>query len=65
MSEPIEDGQSLKFNGSYMIAKAESKEDVLKVLRDDIYTKAGVWDLERAQILPVSGFFIGLGSLCG
>ena len=54
MEEPVQEGKDLKFNGSYMIAKAASKDELLQVLKDDIYTRSGVWDLDKVQILPVS-----------
>lgn len=37
-----------------MLATASSKEEVLEVLRRDIYTREGVWDLEKVEIIPVS-----------
>ena len=54
MAEPLKEGESMKLNGSFMIAKAESEEEILKKLRDDIYTTSGVWDLEKVTITPVS-----------
>jgi len=44
-----------------MLATAHSKEEVLEVLRQDIYTREGVWDLERVQVIPVRqpSFFVG------
>lgn len=46
-----------------MLATAHSKEEVLEVLRQDIYTREGVWDLERVQVIPVRqpSFFVGGG----
>jgi len=44
-----------------MLATAHSKEEVLEVLRQDIYTREGVWDLERVQVIPVRqpSFLVG------
>jgi uncharacterized protein len=38
--------------GSAMLAYAESKEAVLEKLKQDIYTKSGVWDWDKVQIYP-------------
>ncbi|KAL8835368.1 MAG: hypothetical protein Q9170_003357 [Blastenia crenularia] len=46
-------GESLDICGSVMIARAESREDVVKALRQDIYCSQGIWDLEKVQIHPV------------
>ncbi|KAH3680756.1 hypothetical protein WICPIJ_008117 [Wickerhamomyces pijperi] len=40
------------FAGSVVQMEAESKEEVLKFLEQDVYNKMGVWDLKRAVILP-------------
>ena len=37
-----------------MLAVAESKEDVVRQLKEDIYFKSGVWDWDRVQVYPVS-----------
>lgn len=37
-----------------MVARAESREEVVQALRQDIYCTSGIWDLEKAQIHPVS-----------
>lgn len=36
-----------------MLAFAESKDDVLKALQEDVYFKEGVWDWNKVQIYPV------------
>lgn len=41
---------SLQFAGSTMIATAESKEEVLELLRKDIYAQSGVWDVEKVSL---------------
>lgn len=38
---------SLDFFGSTIVISAESKEEVLEVLKKDPYVKADVWDLEK------------------
>ncbi len=47
-------GQTLKICGSAMLVQADSREEVLQVIRRDVYSKNGVWDLEKMQIYPVS-----------
>jgi hypothetical protein len=42
-------------NGSALVVKADSVEEVRALLEGDIYAKSGVWDVSKAQILPVSG----------
>ena len=49
----ITEGEGPKIKGSIMLALAESKEDVLKVLQKDLYFKEGVWDWNKVQIHPV------------
>lgn len=49
----IKEGEGPKIKGSIMLAFAESKEDVLKALQEDIYFKEGVWDWSQVQIHPV------------
>ena len=36
-----------------MLAFAESEDDVLKALQEDVYFKEGVWDWHKVQIHPV------------
>ena len=36
-----------------MIMQANSREDVVEHLKDDIYHKQGVWDVENAVIIPM------------
>lgn len=45
---PVDDEvSSMKFAGSTMVVVAESREAVLNLLKDDVYVKTGVWDLEK------------------
>ncbi|TQV95337.1 hypothetical protein V2A60_009630 [Cordyceps javanica] len=46
------DPTTFDFHGSSFVALAESKEEVLEQLKDDIYVTSGVWDLEKIQIFP-------------
>jgi hypothetical protein len=47
------DGEVPSFKGSMMLAVAENEAQVLELLNKDIYTTSGVWDMEKAQIIPV------------
>lgn len=42
-----------KIKGSIMLAFAESKEEVLRALQEDVYFKEGVWDWNKVKIHPV------------
>ncbi|KAL4956592.1 hypothetical protein BDW69DRAFT_79798 [Aspergillus filifer] len=45
-------GETPSFKGSMIIYAVESEEEVWKLIKDDIYVKADVWDLEKAQVIP-------------
>ncbi|CAG8368065.1 unnamed protein product [Penicillium salamii] len=55
------EGETPSFKGSMMMVVAESAEKALELLKKDIYTVSGVWDLENAQIIPVCLLGSGLG----
>lgn len=40
-----------------MLAWAESKEEVLRALKEDVYSQSGVWDWEKVRIHPVCTLF--------
>lgn len=47
-----EEGKTPPIIGSVMLAHAESKEEVLRKLKEDVYTKEEVWDWDKVQIYP-------------
>lgn len=47
------DGETPSFKGSMMLAVAENEAQVLELINKDIYATSGVWDMEKAQIIPV------------
>lgn len=51
-SHPAE-GEIPAFKGSMMLAVAENEAEVRAILENDIYAHSGVWDLSKAQIIPV------------
>ncbi len=40
----------MKMKGSVLLALAETKEELLENLKEDIYVKSGVWDLEKVGL---------------
>jgi uncharacterized protein len=49
LDEPIKEGEGPKINGSALIALAESKEEVLEKLKEDVYYKTNVWDADKVS----------------
>ena len=49
------EGEGPKIKGSIMLAFAETKEDVIKALSDDVYFEEGVWDWKKADSSCMSG----------
>ncbi|RMZ75034.1 hypothetical protein DV737_g5508, partial [Chaetothyriales sp. CBS 132003] len=47
-----EEGEVPQMIGSVMLVKADSEDEVREILRLDPYTKAGVWDVAKAEIRP-------------
>ncbi|KAK9473829.1 uncharacterized protein V1510DRAFT_402115 [Dipodascopsis tothii] len=51
LDDPIaSDKNPPTFKGSVMTFKAESKEELIAILKEDVYTTAGVWDWDNAQV---------------
>ena len=48
------DPNKWSFAGSTIVAIAESKEEIIEVLKKDIYTESGVWDIENVRNLAAS-----------
>lgn len=53
------DGETPSFKGSMMMVIAENEAQVLELLKNDIYVKSDVWDMEKAQIIPVCSWARG------
>lgn len=49
-----DDPATFEFTGSTLVCTAESRDEIMRSLADDVYAKSGVWDLEKVQIWPVS-----------
>ncbi|TVY13596.1 hypothetical protein LARI1_G006340, partial [Lachnellula arida] len=41
------EGEALSFKGSAMVCLASSKEEVLEMLKRDVYTENEVWDFSK------------------
>ncbi|KAF6229536.1 hypothetical protein HO173_011391 [Letharia columbiana] len=57
LEEVIKEAEGPRIKGSIMLAFAESKEDVIKALQEDVYFKQGVWDWNKVQIHPFKSTF--------
>lgn len=51
-----DDASKFKFNGSTLVCIAESKEEILGWLNQDIYAQSGVWDVEKVRDSDVRRF---------
>ena len=49
LSEVPKEGEGLKMVGSALMAHAASKEEVMNMIKKDIYTERGVWNLEKVH----------------
>jgi len=50
LEEVPAEGAPLKIEGSCMVALASSKDEVLEMLKKDIYAKSGVWDFSKVSL---------------
>ncbi|SCU93303.1 LAMI_0E13894g1_1 [Lachancea mirantina] len=46
------DGKPANFAGSHLQIVADTKEEALEVVKNDIFAKTGIWDLENILIYP-------------
>lgn len=54
-----QEGESVPaFSGSMLLVRAENTDAVKQIIKNDIYTRSGVWDEEKVQIIPVCFFFL-------
>lgn len=47
------EGKPLNFAGSALNVVADSKEQVLEIVKKDIFAKEGIWDLNNILIYPL------------
>jgi hypothetical protein len=50
LEEVPKEGEGLKIMGSAMMAHAATKEEVLEAIRQDIYFKSNVWNLDKVRL---------------
>ena len=53
LAEPLQPGEPPKMTGSAIVVAAETEEEVKEFVRNDIYTKGGAWNADKATIIPV------------
>jgi hypothetical protein len=53
LEEVPKEGEQMKMLGSAMVASASSKEELLEILKNDIYAKSEVWDFDKVSIYEV------------
>ncbi|KAF6829112.1 YCII-related domain protein [Colletotrichum plurivorum] len=46
------EGKQTVFKGSMIIYTVKDAEEAWELIKNDIYAKSGVWDLEKAQVIP-------------
>lgn len=46
---PDDEISSMKFAGSTLMVLASSRQEVIDLLKDDVYVKSGVWDLDKVS----------------
>ncbi|PLB53515.1 hypothetical protein P170DRAFT_435127 [Aspergillus steynii IBT 23096] len=46
------EGETPAFKGSMIVYTAANAEEVKELIKSDIYARSGVWDVEKAQIIP-------------
>lgn len=52
LSEQPSVGGTPDMTGSVMLIKADTREEILELLKNDEYTKQGAWDVDNAKIIP-------------
>jgi len=57
LAEPEVEGQPPQINGSTMLAHAATREEVLEMLKADVYAPE-VWDMERLVVVPFKTFLM-------
>ncbi|KAF9871040.1 ycii-related domain protein [Colletotrichum karsti] len=51
-SEHPSEGKPPAFKGSMIIYTVSSADEAWELIKNDVYAKNGVWDLEKAQVIP-------------
>ncbi|SCW02298.1 LAFE_0F03356g1_1 [Lachancea fermentati] len=48
----VVDGKPTNFAGSHLQIVADTKEEALEVIKNDVFAKKGIWDLDSILIFP-------------
>ncbi|KAF0319727.1 ycii-related domain protein [Colletotrichum asianum] len=51
-SEHPSEGKTPAFKGSMIIYTVKDADEAWELIKNDVYAKNGVWDLENAQVIP-------------
>ncbi|KAK2754632.1 ycii-related domain protein [Colletotrichum kahawae] len=51
-SEHPSEGKTPAFKGSMIIYTVKDADEAWELINNDVYAKNGVWDLEKAQVIP-------------
>ncbi|KAL2812820.1 hypothetical protein BJX63DRAFT_395586 [Aspergillus granulosus] len=46
------EGETPSFKGSMLICLVDTEEEAWEIIKNDIYVKSDVWDLDAAQVIP-------------
>ncbi|KAL2788095.1 hypothetical protein BJX66DRAFT_309563 [Aspergillus keveii] len=46
------EGETPSFKGSMLICIVDTEEEAWEIIKNDIYVKSDVWDLDAAQVIP-------------
>lgn len=49
LDEPVKEGQTMKSNGSALVVQADTQEAAMELVKSDIYSSAGVWNLDKVR----------------
>jgi len=52
LAAPPKEGETPQMLGSAIVVVAETEEQVRETLRNDIYARSGVWDVDKATVYP-------------
>lgn len=49
-----DEASSMQFAGSTLVVTASSREEIIEMLKKDVYAESGVWDVEKVSLFSVS-----------
>lgn len=51
LDEPLKEGVGMKTNGSVMIIESDTEAGARRIIEEDVYYTAGVWDKENVSFV--------------